>query len=145
MASAQKTLADMLLKETCPSLAAFVNEGLKDGTTSEVAAAAAAGYKTCKQSLVALQNVKLKYPQATLHPPSLSSSTSSSSHSTLSSTITSDQPIAPSTDTGVVITCVRPVAAAAATAVSDLDSFLKYAHRNLGQQSHRFFVAKHVI
>jgi hypothetical protein len=146
MASAQRVLADMLLKETCPSLAAFLAAGDKDDTTSEVLAAAAAGYKTCKHSLSALQTVKAKYPQA----PSSPSLTRSPHHACESNGAPSRDVLplqlpgslmslhkhrttgafsratgAVDDGEGVSITFVRPVASAAASASKDIESFFK--------------------
>jgi hypothetical protein len=146
MASAQRVLADMLLKETCPSLAAFLAAGDKDGTTSEVLAAAAAGYKTCKQSLSALQTVKAKYPQAPSSPSSTRSphracesqgaqsrdapplappGSSLSLHRHRTAVASSHATAVDGGGEGVSITCVRPVASAAAAASKDIESFFK--------------------
>jgi hypothetical protein len=112
MAMAHNTLADLLLKESCPALASFVSEVSKDDTKSEVVAAAAVCYKSCKQSLSDLQKVKQKYPQAPDRPID-----STSSHT--------DGIAAGSPSDHVAVTCVRPVASAAASAAKDIDSLFK--------------------
>ena len=126
MAAAHKTLADLLLKESCPALASFVSEVSKDDTKSEVVAAAAVCYKSCKQSLSDLQKVKQKYPQAPDRPID-----TASSHAALAPASIADGNSAISSHTSggsrdqVAITCVRPVASAAASAAKDIDSLFK--------------------
>lgn len=111
LAMAHNTLADLLLKESCPALASFVSEVSKDDTKSEVVAAAAVCYKSCKQSLSDLQKVKQKYPQAPDRPID-----TASSHTDAHAAGGSDY---------VAVTCVRPVASAAASAAKDIDSLFK--------------------
>ena len=127
MAAAHKTLADLLLKESCPALASFVSEVSKDDTKSEVVAAAAVCYKSCKQSLSDLQKVKQKYPQAPDRPidtASLHAALAPASIADGNSAISSHTSGGPR-DQAVAITCVRPVASAAASAAKDIESLFK--------------------
>ena len=136
-ASAQKALAQLLLTSTCPALASMLSDASKDETKCEVAAAAAAGYKACKQSLGALQSAKLKYPHACARAidgfPSASASTplavgaaaAASLHPNRGPASASSSAIGVEMNEEVAISFVRPVAAAASSAAKDIEALQK--------------------
>lgn len=120
MSVAQRTLADLLLKETCQSLASMISDSTKDITKSQVVQEARDGYNTCKKSLSALRMIKLKYPQALPDSISVIQSPASLPPSSSSTPANGEE-----LKTEVAVTCVRPVADAAAAAAKDLEALQK--------------------